>query len=66
MTKQKINYTQAVNELETILAELENNNDIDMEQISEKVKKASELLAFCKKQLHEIDADLEKILEELD
>ena len=66
MTKQKINYTQSVNELETILAELESNNDIDMEQISEKVKKASELLAFCKKQLHEIDADLEKILEELD
>lgn len=66
MTKQKIKYTDAVSELEEILLELENNVDIDMEQVSEKVKRASELLIVCKKQLHEMDTELEKILEELD
>ncbi len=66
MSKQKINYTDAVSELEKILAELENNAEIDMEQISEKVKRAAELLDVCKKQLHEIDSELEKMLENLD
>lgn len=66
MAKQKIKYTDAVSELEEILLELENNVDVDMEQVSEKVKRASELLIVCKKQLHEMDTELEKILEELD
>lgn len=65
MTKQKINYTEASLELEKILSELENNVEIDIEQISDKVKRAAELLKICKKQLHEIDSELEKILEEL-
>lgn len=66
MTKQKIKYTDAVLELEDILSELENNTEVNLEQISEKVKRASDLLTICKKQLHEIDTELEKILEELD
>lgn len=66
MAKQKIKYTDAVSELEEILLELENNVDVDLEQVSEKVKRASELLIVCKKQLHEMDTELEKILEELD
>ncbi|VBB45621.1 Exonuclease VII small subunit [uncultured Paludibacter sp.] len=66
MSKQKTTYTEAVTELEKILADLENNAEVDMEQISGKVKRAAELLNICKKQLHEIDAELEKMLDELD
>lgn len=66
MAKSKQTYTQSVAELEKILSELENNNEINMELISEKVKRAAVLLNACKKQLHEIDEDLEKILENLD
>lgn len=66
MSKQKINYTDALAELDNILAELENNAEMDMEYISGKVKRAAELLRICKKQLYEIDEELEKILEELD
>ncbi|MGC3979305.1 MAG: exodeoxyribonuclease VII small subunit [Paludibacteraceae bacterium] len=66
MPKTKINYTEAVAELEKILLELENNSEIDMEQVSVKVKRAADLLTICKKQLHEMDGELEKILEELD
>jgi exodeoxyribonuclease VII small subunit len=65
MTKQKMTYTDAVTELESILTELENNSEVNMEVISEKVKRASILMEFCKKQLHEIDEDLEKMLEQL-
>jgi len=66
MTKHKLTYTEAVTELEGILTELENNTDIHLELISEKVKKAAELMDFCKKQLHELDEELEKMIEELD
>ncbi|HHT23816.1 MAG TPA: exodeoxyribonuclease VII small subunit [Bacteroidales bacterium] len=62
----KLNYTEAVAELEKILTELENNDEVDMNVISAKVKRAAELIEICKKQLHEIDADLEKILSDLD
>jgi exodeoxyribonuclease VII small subunit len=66
MTKQKQTYTEAVAELEQILAELENNSDVNMNVISEKVKRAAVLMEFCKKQLHELDEELEKMLEQLD
>lgn len=66
MSKQKLTYTEAVTELEKILEELETNRDINLEIISEKVKRASELMEFCKKQLHEIDKELDKMMGELD
>ena len=40
--------------------------DIHLELISAKVKRAAELMDFCKKQLHELDEELEKMIEELD
>jgi len=64
MTKIK-SYTQAVEELEEILRQLEENDEVDMDAISEQIKRASELMQFCKKKLHQLDKDLQKmILEE--
>lgn len=62
----KLTYSEAVAELEKILAELDSNAEINMELISEKVKRAAVLIEICKKQLHDIDTDLEKILANLD
>lgn len=66
MTKPKISYSEAVQELESILHELENNQNVNMDLIAEKVKRAAFLMDFCKKQLHELDEELEKMLEQLD
>ena len=66
MTKQKQTYTESIAELEQILAELENNSDVNMDVISEKVKRAAVLMEFCKKQLHDLDEELEKMMEQLD
>jgi exodeoxyribonuclease VII small subunit len=66
MTKQKLTYTEAVAELEQILAELESNTEVNMDVISEKVKRAAVLMDFCKKQLHVLDEELEKMMEQLD
>ena len=65
MAKSKQTYTEAVAELEKILSELESNTEVNMELISEKVKRAASLIEICKKQLHEIDEELEKMLEGL-
>lgn len=55
-------YQEAVEELEKILASLEENDDVNMDDITEKVKRASELMVFCKKKLHHLDEELEKII----
>jgi exodeoxyribonuclease VII small subunit len=66
MTKLKLSYSDAVSELESILQELEKNQEVNMDLIAEKVKRAALLMEFCKKQLHELDGELEKILQQLD
>lgn len=66
MTKLKITYTEAVAELEQILAELESNSEVNMDLISERVKRAAVLMEFCKKQLHDLDEELEKMMGDLD
>lgn len=65
MTKQKLNYSEAIDELEIILSELEKNTDVNMEVITQKVKRAAELMEFCKKQLHVLNTELEKMLDDL-
>jgi exodeoxyribonuclease VII small subunit len=66
MSKLKLTYTEAVTELETILAELENNSEVNMDMIAEKVKRAAVLMELCKKQLHDLDEELEKMMGNLD
>lgn len=66
MSKQKLTYTEAVEELEQILTELESNSEVNMDAISEKVKRAGLLMTFCKKQLHELDSELEKIMDSIE
>ncbi len=66
MKKKEITYTEAVAELDEILKYLESNDEINMELISAKVKRAGELIAFCRKQLTEIDTELENIIDSLD
>lgn len=65
MAKSKQTYSEALTELKTIISELENNSEMDMESIFEKVKRASVLLENCKKRLHSLDVELEKVLETL-
>lgn len=65
MSKLKITYSQAVAELEEILSTLENDTKLNMDLISEKVRRAAVLMDICKKQLHELDGEMEKIIENL-
>ena len=61
----KQSYERALAELEKIVSELENSKETNIDELNNKVKRAGELLALCKNQLHETDAKLEKILEQI-
>ncbi len=66
MKENKLTYSGAIAELEQILKQLENTDEVNMDAISSRIKKASELMAFCKKQLHTLDGELEKMIANLE
>ncbi len=64
MTKITITYTQAKQELERIVSAIE-SGELDVDALTEKVKRASELIALCKEKLTKTDEELQKILNEI-
>ena len=65
MAKKKQTYQQAVEEIEKILVQIE-NDELDVDAISVKVKRVSELLRFCKSQLKSTEDEVDNILKELE
>ncbi|MEA4984437.1 hypothetical protein SDC9_38875 [bioreactor metagenome] len=66
MKENKLTYSGAIAELEQILKQLENTDEVNMDAISSRIKRASELIEFCKKQLHTLDGELEKMIVKLE
>lgn len=64
MKEIKLTYTQAKQELEEIVSAIE-SGELDVDALTEKVKRASELIAFCKEKLTKTDKELHKILDEI-
>lgn len=62
--EKKITYTEAIKELELIVNEIE-EGEISIDTLSEKVKRASELIKICKDKLTSTEEDVNKILEEI-
>lgn len=63
MTK-KQNYDTAMAELEQLVAELESETAVSMEEYAKKAKHATELIAYCTERLRAFDADLQKIVQQ--
>lgn len=62
---EQINYTDAFQELQTIVSEIE-QGEISVDELSQKVKRASQLIKICKTKLATTEEDVNKILKELD
>lgn len=60
----KMKYNKALEELEQIVAEIE-NEEISVDDLAEKVERASKLIQICKDTLSKTEADVEKILSSL-
>jgi len=65
MPRKKITYNEALQELESIL-ECIQDQELDVDDLSSKVKRASELLSLCKQKLRATETDVEKILREME
>jgi len=62
MTEKKFSYNAAMQEVEEILTSLEKNN-LDVDEMSLKVKRATELLQACKQKLYQADAEIQAVFE---
>jgi len=58
-------YSEAMAEIEDILEKIE-NEELDVDELAEKVKRVSTLLKFCKDKLTKTNEQVEQILKEME
>lgn len=61
--KEELKYEQAYQELQTIVRRME-NDELDIDQMSEQLKRAQQLIKLCKDKLTKTDEEIKKILTE--
>lgn len=61
----EIKYTDAFDELKQIVSDIE-DGEISVDELSIKVKRASELIKICKEKLTSTEEDVNQILKELE
>ena len=64
-SKEQPGYAEAMTELEEILDELEGDH-LDVDVLAERVRRASELLTTCRDRIARAQADVDKIVADLE
>lgn len=65
MAIKKISYNEAMTEIEAILEKIE-NEELDVDDLAEKVKRVAVLLKMCKDKLQQTNEQVEKVLKEME
>ncbi|WP_167613809.1 exodeoxyribonuclease VII small subunit [Maribellus sediminis] len=65
MATKKISYSEAMAEIEEILEKIE-SDELDVDELAEKVKRVSVLLKTCKDKLTKTNEQVEEILKEME
>ena len=63
--EEEVRYADLVEELERILEDLE-NDEIDVDQLAERVKRGSELIRICRERLVTSRARIEEVVADLE
>ena len=63
MSAKKETYSQAMERLEKIVRQID-NNELEIDVLAEKIKEANEIIAFCTEKLTKADHEVEKLLQE--
>ena len=63
MVRKDLKYEEAMTTLEQIVARME-NNELDLDTMSEELKKAQQLIKLCKDKLTKTDQEIRKLLNE--
>ena len=64
MKEKQVSYDKAFEELQQIISEME-SGEISVDLLSEKVKRAAELIQLCKNKLTSTENDVQQILKDL-
>lgn len=64
-TKKPISYAEAISEIEEIVNKIE-NQELDVDELTEKVKRASQLIKICKNKLYKTEEEVQHILDEME
>ena len=56
-------YEEAMKQLDEIVTKIE-NGELDIDELTSQMKKAQELIKFCKETLYKTDEEVKKLLEE--
>lgn len=59
--EKEMKYEEAVAELERVVMQME-SGQMDLDAVTEKLKKAQKLIKYCKERLTETDGEIQKIL----
>ncbi len=59
--EKELKYEAAMAELQAIVSKME-NDELDIDQLSEQLKRAQELIKLCKDKLTKTDEEIKKIL----
>jgi exodeoxyribonuclease VII small subunit len=60
-----VKYSKAVEKLDEIIAKIE-SEDIDVDELSVKVKEAVELIKVCKSKIEKAELEVKKVVENLE
>lgn len=60
----KLSYNESIEEMEKIMQEIE-TEEVDIDKLSDKVKRLSVLIKKCKAKLHETEVNVQNIIDDL-
>ena len=59
--KKKETYSQAMERLEKIVSQID-NNELEIDELAVKIKEANEIFAFCSDKLTKADREVQKLI----
>jgi exodeoxyribonuclease VII small subunit len=65
MTKKTEGYAHAYEELQKILEAMD-QGEVDVDELSEKVKRAADLIEFCQKRLRDTELQVKRVMQKLE
>lgn len=63
MGNKQLTYSEAISRLDEIV-QLIDNNEVEIDQLADKIKEANKLIAFCSEKLTKAEKEMENLLAE--
>ena len=63
MGNKQLTYSEAITRLDEIV-QLIDNNEVEIDQLADKIKEANKLIAFCSEKLTKAEKEMENLLAE--